>query len=694
MRLASGIAAPALRSSVTWQLATAMLVLLCSRWTTVAEGAVRATDTGPATGAGAVAVQSIPEGDDLYRDPRGGGTQRFSQEGIEVVMKVRPLRGRGSPKQGQPMRIEFTVTDAAGSPIAGEKPMAWMHRADTNATTAQKIRSFSSGSAARRADVDLNRFFILALNQDATISVLDPLFGFGGSKLLALVQLGVSGEDWALSPDQRSLYVTLPTTNRVAVVNTSTWTVDRLVEVGPGPRKLLLQRDGTRLWIACEGAGGTGGSPGTVVAMDTKTFEVRERLATGHGRCELVLSDDDRYLCSANCRSGLVQVVPTRDGSVPLRRQVAPGRIGVTHSDRAKAFYVKSENEGHVLMLGGRDYAASNSAALGAGVTSVAFAPGRRHGLFVDPGSDELCVLDTSDNRVVQRAAGFHNVDGIFFSERNAYLRSPDTEVLKCVAMDQVGVEGQVIPVTEIPAGYAPFGAGAPPAAAAAIARVPAPGAVVVANPGDKAIHYYQEGMAAPSGSFKNYDRQPRAVIAVDKSLRETSRGVYAVDVTPGLGGQMDVLLLMRVPPVQAAFTLEVAEDEGLKRRLPGRKVVLAGAPGADEVSIPGRQIDLRLRIASVASNVPAPSDVRDLQVVVHTPANWMSRGIATPVGGGEYQYGFVPPQGGVYYISAQSGSLGLRFNDSDQMLVVVGQGSSGEQLPREPGPSQVRKAR
>ena len=50
---------------------------------------------------------------------------------------------------------------------------------------------------------------------------------------------------------------------------------------------------------------------------------------------------------------------------------------------------------------------------------------------------------------------------------------------------------------------------------------------MLVANPADKMIYYYTEGMAAPMGSFQNYKRDPRALLVLDNSLRETERGVY-----------------------------------------------------------------------------------------------------------------------------------------------------------------------
>ena len=63
------------------------------------------------------------------------------------------------------------------------------------------VESIVSGSILSRPELDLNTYYVLALNADATISVVDPLFGYGSSKLLTMVFLKSPGEDWALTAD-------------------------------------------------------------------------------------------------------------------------------------------------------------------------------------------------------------------------------------------------------------------------------------------------------------------------------------------------------------------------------------------------------------------------------------------------------------------------------------------------------------
>ena len=78
-------------------------------------------------------------------------------------------------------------------------PAAWLdHLVEGIEQDAQsqeaKVEQFAGGSLFAQAEVDLNVYYVLALNDDATISVVDPLFGFGGTKLLTLIQLEGPGK--------------------------------------------------------------------------------------------------------------------------------------------------------------------------------------------------------------------------------------------------------------------------------------------------------------------------------------------------------------------------------------------------------------------------------------------------------------------------------------------------------------------
>ena len=74
---------------------------------------------------------------------------------------------------------------------------------------------------------------------------------------------------------------------------------------------------------------------------------------------------------------------------------------------------------------------------------------------------------------------------------------------------------------------------------------------VTVANPEDEVIYFYKEGMAAPMGHFRNDGKQPRAVLVVDRSLREVRPGVYETLARMSRAGNYDLALFVASPRVE-----------------------------------------------------------------------------------------------------------------------------------------------
>src|SRR5262249_46533292 len=105
------------------------------------------------------------------------------------------------------------------------------------------VQSFMQGSLRNRPDIDLNAYYILALNKEPNISVIDPLLGFGSSKLITLVMLESPGADWVLLGDGKTLFVTMPLVNRVAVIDGATWKVATNIDVEGAPSRLAVQPD-------------------------------------------------------------------------------------------------------------------------------------------------------------------------------------------------------------------------------------------------------------------------------------------------------------------------------------------------------------------------------------------------------------------------------------------------------------------
>src|SRR5262249_43236635 len=141
------------------------------------------------------------------------------------------------------------------------------------------------------------------LNDEANISVIDPLSGFGGSKLYTLIPLKSPGEDWVMTEDNKKLYVSMPQSNQVAVVDVPTWNVIANIDAGVKPTRVVLQHDQRYLWV---------GASDSVAVIDTVTRKLVAQIKTGAGPHEIAFNDDDTIAFVANKAAGTVSLIDIR----------------------------------------------------------------------------------------------------------------------------------------------------------------------------------------------------------------------------------------------------------------------------------------------------------------------------------------------------------------------------------------------
>ena len=311
-----------------------------------------------------------------------------------------------------------------------------------------------------------------------------------------------------------------------------------------------------------------------------------------------------------------------------------------------------------------------------------------------------------STNRLLQTVPVGPSPDQITFTRDFAYVRSSGNEFVTMINITGLGGEGHNVSVNRFPAGQRAPRESSSTSLADAIVPAPEGGAVLVANPADKMIYFYTEGMAAPMGSFQNYRRDPRATLVLDNSLRESSPGVYTTTVRFNGRGHYDVAFLLDSPrmldstgaldiqdipktllvvgggyiglelgSVYAALGTRVTVVEMTDGLLPGadRDLVLPLhkrlEKAFDAIRV-GEKFQLRFKVVDAGSNQPK-ADLKDMGVLVFlAPGIWQQREWAKPVGDGVYELSFVPPQSGVYYVFFQCPSLGVQFNQIPYLIL------------------------
>ena len=589
--------------------------------------------------------------------------QTFNDQGVTIEFTATPnSAGLAKVVAGEEATLRFRITGSnGGEPLTRLRPVAWLDlRKDKQAPGArecrEKVQSFLQPSFSQRPAVDLNAYFILALNNEPNISVIDPLSGFGGSRLYTLIPLQSPGEDWVLSGNYKRLYVSMPKSNQLAVIDVPNWKVIGTIDVAGTPMRLALQHDERYLWVDSESG---------VTVVDTSNSKVVKRLATGPGRHEIAFSDDDSIAFITNTEAKTVSVVDVR--KLVVLKQIPTGRLpgAIAFSSLSQTAYVAIEGDGTILAISGPTHEVIARIRTEPGVSVIGIPSSNHYGFALNPTRSTVYVFDLSSNRLVQTAPVGPGSDQLSFTQQFAYVRSTGSEFVTMIKMADIGKEAAV---TKFPAGQKAPAESPSRSHGAAIVPAPEEGAVLVANPADKMIYYYTEGMAAPMGSFQNYKRDPRALLVLDNSLRETERGVYSTTIRLNTAGKYDIPFLLDSPRLIKCFELTVFDNPNVPRK--AETAVNIEPVEKETVAKAGTRFDMRFKVTDAnTGNVRA--DLKDLNVLVFlSPGIWQQSELAKPIGEGVYETSFVPPSAGVYYVFFQSASLGLQFNQSAPLTI------------------------
>ena len=594
------------------------------------------------------------------------GPQKIVTQGLEVEFTIKPAGVTPAAlMEEQDALVTITVTDAATrSPLGGVRPSVWMtQRGGAPATLEQckeKIRTFLQGSMRARADVDLNSYYVLALNSEPNISVIDPLSGFGGTKLVTLVMLKSPGEDWVLSADQERLFVTMPDSNQVAVVDTNTWKVVADVDTGARPVRLALQSDEKYLWVGTDEGAESG-----VTVINAATFKPVTRIPTGAGHHELALSADSRTAFVTNRDAGTLSVIDVLKLAKTADVKAGRGADAVAISPLSKFVYVTDRASGQVAVIDAAKASVTAHIAAAPGVNSVRFAPGGRYGFVPNPAAGVVHIFDASTNSPLHtiRVAKDKDVAGrgpdqVTFTKEFAYVRSAGSLDVTMVRLSTLGKE---VDVVSFPAGQVvPADAKTASASADSISPAPEGNSMLVANVADKQIYYYTEGMAAPMGNFQNYKREPRAVLVADRSLREVKTGTYETVTRLPKVGAYDVAFLLNSPRVTHCFDAQAAENPSVERE----RVASLGVEYLDQDKPlrAGEDYKLRLRLSDKATGKPVDG-LKDVQILTFlSPGIWQKRALAQGKGEGVYELNINVPEAGLYLIFVESRKAGVAF--------------------------------
>jgi YVTN family beta-propeller protein len=596
----------------------------------------------------------------------------------------------GVVREKEELEVRVRLTDpATGRPITGLQPMAWVEvRPGVGETSMrscqQTVGSFVEStlhvkhgeiSVAQPVD-DLNGHYVVALARGGTIVVIDPVKGFGRTRMLTAVPLGGEGADWAATADDRLIFVSLPARGEVAVVNTHTWKVEARIPAGARPGKVRMQPDGRRVWVSDESAG--------VVVIDTERLAVAGSIPAGAGPHAIAFSDDGATAFVAARGAGTVRVV-----DVAMLRTTAEARTGAAPADVAwstvrNAAFVADEAAGIVTVVDRRG-AVVERIPFAPGIRGIRFAPDPAHGhgahggheggqapggplaFVLNPSQGMLQIYDVNLGKVIRTLSGAPEPDQVAFTGSFAYVRAAGTASVALIPLANP-TSGAVGPHDYFAAG------GMEPGSIAADSLgdilVPQPGmhdAIYAVNPRERMVYsyHYMEGMPVPHGGLTTYGFTPKSVRVVSRRVRETEPGVYAATLRLDRAGDYDLVFRSPEPYLLGCYGFSIAPDLALHS---ARSLAIGVV---DAAGLRAGRTAVRVRVTASADGAPV-ADLADLGVQLASTSGWRQRAPATPVGQGLYEAVFDVPEPGTYVASFEIPSRGVALRDMSPAFLTV----------------------
>jgi len=606
-------------------------------------------------------------------------TDRTTRQGVAVEFRAIPSPGRSMNGEeifaGDYVDLSFQLTDAGTEmPLQGQFPGAWMDISESwdgayalDTSCKERVATYLQGNIGIRPLLDLNSYFILVMNRDPSISVIDPITGITGiTKLYAQINLKQPGADWAKTVDEKQLFVTMPRAGEVAVVDTDTFKVTDNLGAGTNPTRIARQPDGQYLWVGndAEEAAESG-----VTVIETASLAVARRIATGRGHHELAFSDDSRYAFVTNRADGTVSVIDV--GTLEKVKDLATGPlpIALDFSASSRNLYVADAETGEIAVIDDRDLEVVTRIAAQPGLGPVRFSQDGRWAVAINLSENLAYVIDASTNHIVHTLETEKDPYQVAFSRSFAYVRALGSERLAMIDLSEVG-HGSDPPVVKIGAGETAPARAQDLSIADGIVEAPGEAAVLVVSPADATVYYYVEGMNAPMGNFRNYGHLPRAVQVVDRSMQEREPGVYSSTVRIPESGTYEIAFLLDSPSLLHCF--EVAARPNPLLEIQGPALAVEYLTRKRWVDV-GETVPLRFKLTDRETG-QARTDLEDVAVYYFVaPGGRRTRVPAGHVGDGVYEAPLTLAASGAHYAYVACPSENVRPADLPFTTLVAG---------------------
>jgi DNA-binding beta-propeller fold protein YncE len=541
---------------------------------------------------------------------REGISMRLSVEAIETGA---PLR----PQVGQSVRLKLDGKRLSdGQPLSNWKMGAWLDRATDPMSGAlpvcgQRIAQYLGGNLMQRPLLDLTGYYVLSLDAEPSVSVLDPSVSFGGrSSLYSAMKLDGIGFDWLKTTDDALLFIALPHEKKLAIGDLQTLKILDHIALPGRPTRLALQPDERLLWA---GQAGSGEEKSGVDVIDTLSRKTLSHISLPSGHHEFAFSQDSLNAYISTRQTGILTLVDINTLAVTreIKLGFQPlGLISVAGKDGNSLLWIINARAGRLH----RFHPQGNTMdiiALEAGLGPAKVTPDGRHVLIVNPGQHRLYVLDAVTGMEKHRLTVSGQPYDIMFSAKYAYIRTLQSEQVGLLSLASLDSEKAFLKF--IPAGAVGMAKSADLPRASSMTASIDNASAFFATPAERTVYHYMEGMNSPSSSVRTYGHIPMATLITQRGLREVAAGQYSTVIRLPSAGNMVLALASESPAMRECVGLKI---DAPKKTASVAAITLRWLSDPVQHVSAGARLSFRLGLKNTEDLSSARSSVMRLRIV------------------------------------------------------------------------------
>ncbi len=582
-------------------------------------------------------------------EPPRYADRMIEREGISLRVRVEAIDADAplTPQAGQSVRLRLDGKRLGdGQPLSSWAMGAWLDR-ETDAMSGavpvcgQRIARYLSGNLMQRPLLDLTGYYVLSLDVEPSVSVLDPSVSFGGrSSLYAAIKLEGRGFDWLKTADDALLFVALPKEKKLAIADLQTLKVLDHLSLPGRPTRLALQPDERLLWV---GQAGSEGEESAVEVVDTISRKPLTHIALPAGHHEFAFSEDGRYAYISSRQAGAVTIVDASTLKIVHAISLGFEPLGLIFVNKALSLWVIDGKAGRIHRYDPQGNPV-DSLTIEPGLGPAKVTPDGRYVLIVNPSQHRLYVFDAVTGKEKHRLTISGQPYDVMFSAQYAYVRALQSEQIGLLSL--ASLDSAQAFLKFVPAGAVPVGETANlPRASSMSASLDNAGAFF-ATPAERTIYHYMEGMNSPSSGVRTYGHVPMAAMVIQRGLREVGPGQYAAVIRLPSAGRMVLALASETPAIRECVGLKIEApkkadaDAGIAMQWLSDSVqrVTAGTPlsfrlgvkNAQDIALV-RDNSLRLRIVPTHGGAAV---YWPLHADANKPGEWIVTGTLSGTGG------------------------------------------------------------